>query len=256
MPLPDKVLREMKIISDQKGIIDRYISEAGGWDEHLARTREFILESVNAARPDSILICGSGWLLDVPLEELAEICPEIYLADIYHPQQIRNKIRKIPGCRLLQADLTGGAVMAAYAYIDDYRKTGTRNPVSSIPVSVPLLPVKPGYIISVNMLNQMDILLVDYLKRYIKPGEEELAAFRKSIQQNHLSHLATCPSCIITDAEEIIINSQGQETDRKNLLYTRLPEGSCKSSWIWKFDSSGSYNQGMTTHFLVKAVAN
>jgi len=254
--ISDKVLREMKIISDQKGIIDRYISEAGGWEEHLGKTRNFILESVTAARPRSILICGSGWLLDVPLEELAEITPEIWLADIYHPPQVRNKIRKMTGCRLLQVDLTGGAVMAAYAFVKDYGKSGIRKPLSSISVSVPVLPLKPQYIISVNILNQMDILLADHLKIHIVPGEEELADFRKRIQRNHLSFMANGPSCIITDTEEIIINNKGLETDRRNLLYASLPEGSRYDSWIWKFDSSGSYNKGMITHLLVKAVAS
>jgi hypothetical protein len=106
------------------------------------------------------------------------------------------------------------------------------------------------------MLNQMDILLVDYLKKHITPGEEEIAAFRKRIQENHLAFLSSCRNCIITDAEEIIINRQGFETRRKDLLYSQLPEGSHKNSWIWKFDSSGSYNTDMITHFLVEAVAS
>lgn len=254
--ISDRVLKEMKIISDQKGILNRYISGAGAWDEHLVKTREFIINLVREENPRSILICGSGWLLDVPLEQLTEITREIYLADIYHPPQIRNKIQKIPGCRLLQVDLTGGAVMAAYNYVREYRKTGIRKHLSDIPLSVPILPVKPGYMISVNMLNQMDILLVDYLKKHLVLEEEEIAGFRARVQQNHLDHLMSSRFCLVTDAEEIIINSQGQEKERRKLIYTHLPEGSRKDSWIWEFDKRGSYNRGMKTHFLVEAVAS
>ncbi len=252
--IPTRILREMKIISDQKGIMERYLSEAEGWKEHLTRSRNYILESVGRIKPGSVLVCGSGWLLDLPLEELSAACREVYLADIHHPVQIRRKTEQLPNCRLLKIDLTGGAIQGTYHYVKHYRKTGTRQPLTDIPVQVPVLPFDPELIISLNLLNQMDILLVDYIQGYITLEEKECADFRIRIQRSHLDFLKATRACLISDTEERIINRQDQETERKKLIYAGFPEGRRQESWIWRFDESGNYKRGMKTQMLVRAV--
>jgi len=252
--IPGRILREMQIISDQQGIMERYLAEAEGWKEHLTRTRNYILESVSRIKPGSVLVCGSGWLLDLPLEELSAACREVYLADIHHPVQIRRKIERLSNCRLMSIDLTGGAIQGAYYFVKQYRKTGTRQALSAIPVSVPTLPINPDLIISLNLLNQMDILLVDYIQLYLKLEEKECADFRMRIQRSHLDFLATARACLISDTEERFINREGQEIESKKLIYAGFPEGSRQESWIWRFDESGNYKRGMKTHMFVQAV--
>jgi hypothetical protein len=135
-----KILRRMKYLSDQQGIVERYLEEHEGWKLHLENTRSFILDCVKKYSPKTVVVMGSGWLLDVPLKELMEICERIYLADIWHPRQIRAMVQKYPNCILVYDDLTGGAVKQVYKLVKSFRKTGIREPIGSISCNTPEFP--------------------------------------------------------------------------------------------------------------------
>src|SRR5210317_1415141 len=90
-----RILRKMGYLADQQGIIDRYLRERGGWDSHLLKCREYILDKVNKLAISDITILGSGWLLDVPLEELSGLCNKITLIDIHHPRQVRKRAESL-----------------------------------------------------------------------------------------------------------------------------------------------------------------
>ena len=108
------VIKRMGYLSDQKGIINRYLRERGGWDSHLYRCRDYILRSVDQIKPDVISILGSGWLLDVPLEELADAGIMINLVDINHPPQVRRKASRFKNVSLIENDITGGLTDIIY----------------------------------------------------------------------------------------------------------------------------------------------
>ena len=91
--LDKRTIRKMKFISDQEGIMNRYLREKDHWDLHLNRTKKFILDSFIKKERRSVAVLGSGWLLDLPLNELVNRFEKILLVDINHPAQIRNKVR-------------------------------------------------------------------------------------------------------------------------------------------------------------------
>lgn len=248
------ILRRMKYISDQQGLIERYLEEHEGWKNHLERTRSFILDCVRKSSSKSVVIMGSGWLLDVPLKELVDICEYIYLADIWHPRQVRAMIRNYPGCNLIYTDLTGGAVNQIYTLVQSFRKSGNRESLGNISYSIPKLPDGDSYLISLNILNQLDIILVDYLKKYIKYPEDEIRDFRKKIQENHLALLKPGHSCLIVDHEEIVLDHKNQVVTTKKPIYAQLPEGKSNLEWKWTFDIGGTYNKGNKTEFNVIAI--
>ena len=82
----------MGYLRDQDGVMNRYLSERGNWNEHLDLTKDFIAQSFIQKELDTVAILGSGWLLDVPLEKLIPRFKHIYLVDIWHPRQIRRKV--------------------------------------------------------------------------------------------------------------------------------------------------------------------
>jgi hypothetical protein len=75
----------MGYICDQEGIMNRYIREKKSWDLHFGKTREFINGCFSDKSIDSVAVLGSGWLLDVPLEEMKNRYKKIFLVDIHHP---------------------------------------------------------------------------------------------------------------------------------------------------------------------------
>jgi len=234
--------------------MERYLLEHEGWDIHLQKTRSFILNCVRKYAPRSILIMGSGWLLDVPLDELSSMCDQINLADICHPVQVEKKAIQHTNCNLITTDLTGGSVESTYTFVETFKKTGKRESLQKIPVNIPTLPEGIDYMISLNLLNQLDILLVDYIKKFIDYPETEINDFRKRIQESHLSILEPGRSCLVTDDEELVFNNKHQLIERKKLIHAQLPVGIKKQRWKWVFDTSGIYNRDKITEFYVVAI--
>ena len=244
----------MKYISDQEGIFERYLEEHEGWQEHIRNSREFIMECVRKNKPQSVVVMGSGWLLDVPLKELAVECKQVYLADIWHPRQVRATVQDYPNCDLIYTDLTGGAVEAIYSLVKTYRRTGKIESLRSVTLSKPELPAGEGYMISVNIINQLDIILMNYLKRFIKYPEEEVSFFRKEIQENHVRLLRQGHSCLICDREETILDQKNQVVSTKKPVYINFPEAKNIKEWKWHFDRGGAFSQGYKTEFNIIAL--
>lgn len=248
------ILRKMNYFSDQKGIIRRYINEEGAWEDHLTNTKNYITDCLKDKKFKSIAILGSGWLLDVPLEFLINNFKKIVLFDINHPRQIKHKVRKFENIELRSADISGGAIMSVYNLVRFYKKERNKTDIKEIECPGFKPDEQTDYLISLNILNQLDILLADYLKKYSIYNENELNYLRSRIQKSHINSLIPGRSCLITDYEEKIYNADMILDSRKKLIFTELPEGKNKKSWEWNFDSSGSYYHDKKVIFNVMAM--
>ncbi|MFW6227173.1 MAG: hypothetical protein ACOC31_03630 [Bacteroidota bacterium] len=241
---PAKVLRRMGFMTDQQGIINRYRRDKEGWDFHLRRTRSFILDCLPSA-VERIVVLGSGWGLDLPLDELAEASKELILIDITHPMMMRRKARRFDHVRLVDMDLTNGAVEWFFR---------NRKQVSSLRglmLSPPNLP-EADLTISLNMMTQLDRFIVDYMAEKNLMSLEEIKPWREKIQRNHLQSLSS-PFCLISDYEEQISYQDGQQ-EVIPTLYTNFPDAEKEDSWIWPFDHHGYYYTKARVDLAVKAV--
>jgi hypothetical protein len=248
-----KILRKMAYLSDQKGIISRYLREQEGWDYHRQKTRSFVLEKIQESTPSSITVMGSGWLLDFPLEEAYRICRNIRLLDVHHPPQILRKLQDFPGVTPILSDLTGGMIKNVYDFTRKIKKGKIKNyDLSEIPRSRPEV-YDHSFTVSLNVLNQLDILLVDYLKKFIEPEEKEWLDFRKFVQSTHIKILAR-KGCLVSDVQEINQDMKGGAEPGKNLVHVPLP-GKIEQEWFWDFDTAGMYYHNMKTRFRVVAVS-
>jgi hypothetical protein len=248
------ILRRMNYLSDQKGIVSRFINQEGAWDNHLANTKDYIINFLNDRKPESVAILGSGWLLDVPLEYLSEHMKRVMLVDIDHPPQIKHKIRKFANMELVVADISGGGILEVFNLVREYKKTGIKRDPVKIELQGLSLMKKTDCIVSLNILNQLDMLLADYLKKFRIYGYNELNNLRKRIQKFHIDSLVPERSCLITDYEEEVYDPDGTLSSRKDLLHTDLPQAKNKKKWKWFFDSSGSYYPGKKVVFNVVAL--
>jgi len=236
--------------NDQIGIRSRYVRERGNWQEHLDNTRQYIIcAAQKAANHGSVAVLGSGWLLDVPVEELSELFNDVYLVDIVHPEPVKERIRRLTNVHLITADLTGGAVQMAVnassfsEFADNLKKNTTKLGFS-----------KYDFVVSVNLLNQLDIILCDYLKERFGVDSEDLSAIRTSIQQQHIDEMPVGKSCLITDYQQIDTDISNRITKQCHLLYCKLPQASSEKEWNWLFDTNQRYSIKNNTTFRVKAL--
>ncbi|MBU8891342.1 MAG: hypothetical protein KOO66_01075 [Bacteroidales bacterium] len=247
--IKDKIkLRNMKYISDQEGIMRRYIRERHDWNIHIKETKNFILKSAKTKEKNRVVVLGSGWLLDLPLKELSEIFNEIILIDIYHPKQIRRKAKEFSNVTLQTNDITGGL-------IDFFYKNRKKKVLFSSADSFKyLIPKDTDFVISLNILCQLHIILIDYLKKFGIYSVQELKTLEKQIQLSHLTMLPKEKTCLITDYEEEIYDEDNILIGINPLLHFDLPNGNFSNKWQWKFDSLMTYRDNAKTFFNTTAI--
>lgn len=242
--------RRAGYVSDQMGIRNRFLRENGNWQSHLDNTRRFIVEAAtHTAGRQSVAVLGSGWLYDVPLEQLSGMFGSVTLVDIVHPESVKLKAERLPNVSLVCADLTGGAVLEAT------RAESFGEFLSWLPQASPALSFDSfDLVVSVNLLNQLDILLCDYLKERFGVSETELIPVRQLVQQQHIDWLPKHRSCLITDYMQIDKPLNGAPQTQTKLLYADLSAVGPFEEWEWVFDTSQRYSVKNNTFFKVLAV--
>ena len=247
----------MGYVSDQQGIINRYLREGNGWSLHLENTKRFIVEACEGRGVGSVVVLGSGWLLDVPYTELSAHFDKVFLVDIYHPRQIRKKVKKFSNITLVDFDITGGAVLQAYQAVKSYKRMKQKVHIGEFLLNPDRfgLPadIVPDLVFSVNILNQLDILLTDYLRKFQIYTEDELLELKKIIQTKHVGSLPEGKSCLITDFEENIYDESDALIGTNPLIFAEFPKAQRVRNWKWDFDSQKTYYKNQKTYFNVLA---
>jgi hypothetical protein len=246
-----RVLKKMGYADDREGLITRYMSQAEEWKSHLEHTRNFILRSAQNKKKGRCVVFGSGWWLDVPVAELAEMFEELVLVDITHPVQIEKKAKAFPNVRLIQADVTGQTVNIYNAV-----KAGT---LDNLRADVPCnfgLPVdfEADFYVSPNLLSQLGGLISEYLEEKTKSKKELIDRIVAEVEQNHISMLPVGKSCLIVDFQEEITNAKSSFMKSDMRVKVPMPEGNISETWIWDFDLAGNYITNSQVRFRVRGV--
>jgi len=226
----------------QEGLIYRHLNQGQGWLSHEEHCRNFIIKALDFYKPEKVTVYGSGWLLDLPVTEMAERVGKISLVDIIHPPEVTLQTAGFKNVQIVEEDVTGGLIDEVW------KKTGNRTYFNRLPslgsISIPeYLPVAdPGMVISLNILTQLESLPEKLLRKKSKADEEDFMNFRKEIQQQHIRFLTKHKSVLISDLAEIFIKEDG-ESFQNNTVLAELPEGKVREEWIWDFDLMGrDYN--------------
>ncbi|RPI42031.1 MAG: hypothetical protein EHM46_05690 [Bacteroidetes bacterium] len=251
---PDRhIIRKLGYPGDQEGIINRYLREGDGWKGHLENTRNFILESFAGSSVGTVAILGSGWLLDIPLEGLRNRFSRILLADIRHPAQIRRKVEGMKNVELVETDLTGGAMEFIWRATGRRQRLSVEEILDNMELSPPEEADGSDFLVSANLLDQLELFLYDYMCRKGYFQHETSDAFRAAIQRSHLAWITSRPGCLVTDIREINRDHKGRETV-KELIFNELPSGFRTRMWNWDFDTHGTYQAGCQTVMEVRAI--
>ncbi len=238
---------------DQQGIIHRYLRENENWRSHLENSQRYIVQFCREIPPvNSIAVLGSGWLLDIPLEFLLNTFETIFLFDICHPMQVRHKLRSYPQIHLIDKELTGYVhQLPSLIHQKDFH-TEMLNELSNNDFD-PFADLRPGAIVSLNLLTQLDGILTDYISVHHRGNEEVIKPFRKKIQEEHIRLISRYPSCLISDTEEIYTNNKGEIVSGRPTLFAEWPKTRYSKGWNWIFDTQKTYHEHLNTSFRVEA---
>jgi len=88
----------------------------------------------------------------------------------------------------------------------------------------PFISEKKGkLVISLNIMNQLDILIIDYIKKNIQLQDDDMLKLRRNIQNVHLQMLSKHAFILITDYREILINNNAKILEERDLIFPNLP---------------------------------
>jgi hypothetical protein len=191
------------------------------WEPHLANTRRMILEAAEtAATHRKAVVYGSGWLLDIPLEELAQRFEDIVLVDVLHMNPVKRLAARHPNVRLATADLSG--------VIGSLDRDEIPSPIGDLPED------DADLLVSANLLTQLPYLPCEALRRRKPPpAEDEVREFAAAIIRHHLDHLAAAPGtvCLVTEIEHHLYEGK-YLIERSDPLFG-VDAGPLHRDWTW-----------------------
>ena len=256
MPISNKILRKFGFKNDREGIIQRYIREYDNWKTHIEKSKQFIIQSAQSKNKNTCVVIGSGWWLDVPVDELCLIFDKVILVDITHSSQIRHKSKKFINLELKDIDVTG--VINAIYTNRKLLKAKKLELIDLIPENYNFgLPLNfsPDMYVSINILSQISGFITSFLKNNnIENDNNKLLEFSKALEYSHIQMLTKEKSCLIVDYFENEYSKTDLPLSSKNRINIKLPKSKFAEKWKWKFDMNGNFKLNTKLIFKVSAL--
>lgn len=212
---------------------------AAAWAEHLRQTRRFIgWAAEDCAARRKAVVFGSGALLDVPLETLAEDFREVILVDMVHPKTARQQAKKHANVRLLEANLTGLIGSLGHGGI----------PLE--PPAVELPEADADFAVSLNLLTQLPLLPLDHV-----PAEDAMP-FARAVMSRHLEAVRKLPGqvCLICENDRQWVECDLIEEREDPLLGLELPPP--EKTWLWDLAPAPEFHPRRSVRLRVAAYAD
>jgi hypothetical protein len=250
-PCP-RAFRRIGYLRESIGIASRYRRASKEWEQHRSQCHQWICECVEQCRtPRKVLVLGSGWLIDIPIQTLLQTFKEVQLLDIVHPPVVR-KLARDPSVKLMTWDLSG--IVEA---IDGSLRSG-RDATDHVLHATKDLPMEcwdADLIISANVFSQLPRLPLNYWKRKSgKISDAQVASIARGILNHHYRFLTQYAGnvCFITDTAAVTLDRKGEVVHREDLLYGfELPVA--RREWTWDLAPYGEIEDDRRTFHQVVA---
>lgn len=193
------------------------------------------MKAMEFLKPAKVTVLGSGWLLDLPLREMAETGVHICLVDIVHPPEVKEQVARLEKVTLIEDDVSGGLISEVWEKARRRFLINRLRTPDSIDVREYMPGFDPGMVISLNILTQLENLPLVFLKRRSGGDEEAFMRFRRRVQEKHIGFLKKHPSVLITDISEVITESSGRINEIPSVVVD-LPEAQQTDEWTWHFE--------------------
>lgn len=221
-----KPFRQLGYLSELIAIKYRHQRCQTAWQPHLDACKKLIAETAeNTTATRSVVVLGSGQLLDIPIDALVRRFDRVYLVDICHLRNSRNVAKKHSNIELIETDISG-----TVAALLDW------TPGEDLPEPDPAVDVlaDASYVISSNLLAQLPLAPLSYLENNA-PDLTELARdnFARLVLAHHLTLLQNldCPVTLISEVHHVVSN--GDQIIKKNdPLYGQVLPGA-DVEWWW-----------------------
>jgi len=249
-----RMLHKLGYYNYHNAFIHRHLNQEGGWDSHLEHCRNFIIKVLDYNKPEKVTVLGSGWLLELPLAEMIERTKKVCLIDIIHPPGIISQAGSLGNVELIEEDVTGGLIEEVWQKAGRYSFFKKMKSLDEIVIPEYKPFTDPGMVLSLNILTQLEILLIAFIKKRSVIKDEEFNRFRREIQKKHIDFLRKHRSVLISDYSEVFTDKSGINTTIPTMV-TDLPPALFNDKWTWKFEQTGAYRYNSRSVMKVVALS-
>ena len=229
-------IRRMGYLYEAIGLKCRYKRHPASWQNHLEKTRQFVLSAAGKSqRRGKVVILGSGLLLDVPLETLSSMFREVVLIDIVCLPEVHRRIKGYDNVIFLQQDVTNIAE-TLYQNV----QYGRRELPSARSV-LPEIDKDTGLVISLNTLSQLTVVLRKYALKKLKGlARDHVEAWCRQIIEAHYAFLRSLPCnvCLIADHRYTKRDRNGRITAQGSTI-SGISLPAPDDSWTWNIAPIG-----------------
>lgn len=217
---------------------------AQAWQSHVEASQGLIRDHLEKLQPKTVMVVGSGLLLEIPLQDLLKQAQKIYLVDLVHSAEVRRVAAKNKKIELLEKDLSGllGILKKGLGSFQVKSLPWEQLPAWDLP--------KVDWVISANLLSQIPLIISESLPM----TPEAYVKFAKTVRDQHVERLlAQAPQVLLfADFETYYIDRAGQrlktesyEVDLQSLKHDR--------EWLWEISPFGESSPDYKIEMLVKA---
>lgn len=220
---------------------------AKAWKPHVESSHRFILDHFEKVKPKSILIIGSGILMEIPIHELLAKAEKIYLVDLVHSSEVRRLARHQPKIELIERDISS---------LLGILKKGT-GPFQLKQIPWKQLPSwelpKADWVISANLLSQIPLMISEILPMTTETYEK----FARSVRDQHIERLFDQAPKVLLFAdfetryiaqEGELLKTEGYEANLRSLKFDR--------EWLWEISPYGETSRDYKIEMLVCGYSN
>lgn len=210
---------------DSRNIAARRRAAGAGWDLHLAKSRQFIIDNLPPKLAGRAVILGSGHLFDVPLDELCAVFERVVLVDVHHPKVARDAAARFSNIELVTCDITGIPKELMKAARCDLSLPAPHPPED--------LLNQADFVVSLNILSQITVWPHTFLSYVDGLSDEAIGDYMGAIIQSHLDWLKTvsAQALVICDLERRTY-LKDQLQSREDILFgVTLPPP--EQTWNW-----------------------
>jgi len=243
-------IRRMGYLTEAIEMRGRSRRHQAAWRPHLDNTRQFVLSSADTCRNrGTVVILGSGLLLDVPLAELSSIFRQVVLMDVVCLPEVRRRIKAYRNVAFVERDVTNVA--------ERLYRNGVNN-LSKLPEPEPSLPAacrKAGLVVSLNILSQLWVIPRAHASQRMR-GLDEYAV-DEWCGRTVASHYAAlrslaCDVCLVADHAFAKRDGSGEVISRGSTVHgLELPVPD--ASWTWNIAPLDKASRTFSKELIVGA---
>ena len=208
-------LKELGYGRELLAIAARHSRCGDAWAPHLETCRGLISEAAkDCPGREHVVVLGSGYLFDVPVEILSEIFGEVWLVDVIHPPQALDRAKNLSNIRFIERDLSGVAsalLRVGHAGSDEL-------PCPNIDLDD---LADADLVVSSNLLSQLPLVPLDFVGKCCSWASAEVRQkFAYNIVDHHLAVLQKLMARVVVITEVMrLIHDSNEVVERIDPLF-------------------------------------